>query len=381
MRRRLFIPLCLIGSVALALAAFAVGQASQSADEADARAKAPGLTLLTEPVEQRALVAETVVRGTIAPTTSAVVPLTPPSGSLPIITRRPAEVGATLKAGAVAVEVAGRPVVVLPGSFPVYRDLHLGNSGPDVLQLEADLRDLGLRTGPVDGLLDARTGDALSRLWRSHGYELPTEPSVDQDGLPTVSPVVPRTELAFVAGMPVLLTAIRDASGGREGGSDGGEASAAEGPSIVLSSTELVASGPLPAGTEAPDTGSPVSIESDVSGQAVDATVSAIVASADSGGTPLSTVVAKPSASLPAEWADQSVRIIVHRKTVEDALVVPVSALSARSNGRTEIRLLSGGESRRIAVEVLLVADGYAAIRPEGGDVHAGDAAIVGIRR
>lgn len=52
--------------------------------------------------------------------------------------------GDTVNAGEVVATVQGAPVVVLPGALPAYRDLAVGDSGPDVAQLHAAMGSLGL---------------------------------------------------------------------------------------------------------------------------------------------------------------------------------------------------------------------------------------------
>src|SRR5665647_3948758 len=68
-------------------------------------------------------------------------------GGPAVVTGQVPEVGANLDAGAVILEVAGRPVILLPGELPVYRTLRAGVSGPDVIQLKEALTALGIDPG------------------------------------------------------------------------------------------------------------------------------------------------------------------------------------------------------------------------------------------
>jgi hypothetical protein len=66
--------------------------------------------------------------------------------------------------------ISGRPVLLLQGEIPAYRDLVPGLSGDDVGQLEAALQRLGFDPGPVDGDFDEETGTAVSDWLSSAGW-------------------------------------------------------------------------------------------------------------------------------------------------------------------------------------------------------------------
>ena len=67
--------------------------------------------------------------------------------------------------------VSGRPVFILLGELPAYRDLVPGITGDDVLQLENGLARLGLDPGPVDGTYDERTSAAVAEWYTSAGWQ------------------------------------------------------------------------------------------------------------------------------------------------------------------------------------------------------------------
>ena len=66
----------------------------------------------------------------------------------------PAVKGSVLAEGDKALEVGGRPVLILQGKNPAYRDMRPGDNGPDVKQLEDALARLGLNPGTADGAYD-----------------------------------------------------------------------------------------------------------------------------------------------------------------------------------------------------------------------------------
>src|SRR5690606_15295164 len=75
-----------------------------------------------------------------------------------------------LAEGDVAVEVVGRPVFLLQGDIPMYRDLRPGATGDDVLQLEEALARLGVFAGEPDGTWDQMTGAAVAAWYEQAGY-------------------------------------------------------------------------------------------------------------------------------------------------------------------------------------------------------------------
>ncbi len=74
---------------------------------------------------------------------------------------------------------SGRPVFVLRGRIPAYRDLVPGTSGDDVRQLERGLKRLGFDPGPIDGTYDKQTSAAAAQWYNSAGWE-PFGPTIDQ---------------------------------------------------------------------------------------------------------------------------------------------------------------------------------------------------------
>lgn len=79
-----------------------------------------------------------------------------------------ADVGTTLDDGTVAYRVDGEAVVVMVDDTPSYRDLSVGDQGPDVLALEKLLRRLGRADGvTVDDEYTSATASTVRRWERS----------------------------------------------------------------------------------------------------------------------------------------------------------------------------------------------------------------------
>ncbi|NIH54057.1 hypothetical protein [Lysinibacter cavernae] len=96
-------------------------------------------------------------------------------GGSPVVTGQVPEAGAIFNPGSIALEVVGRPVIVLPGDLPVYRTLRAGLSGPDVLQLKQALASMGFESGSLDSnMYDSSTAAGVKALYESVGYTPPT---------------------------------------------------------------------------------------------------------------------------------------------------------------------------------------------------------------
>src|SRR5207248_3157627 len=86
-----------------------------------------------------------------------------------ILTTAPSK-GAQLNEGDVAMNTSGRPVFVVQGERPAYRDLTAGVSGDDVRQLQGALNRLGFSHGAVNGTYDQGTASAVAAWYLKAGY-------------------------------------------------------------------------------------------------------------------------------------------------------------------------------------------------------------------
>jgi peptidoglycan hydrolase-like protein with peptidoglycan-binding domain len=164
--------LVLFGLVGLALVGWLVGGQIRSPGQVAADTAPPPASPITVPVVRQTLSTEVVVRGTVrygAPQGVVLGTSRIKQGS-DIVTRPPRQ-KTELKAGEVVMNVDGRPVFVLPGAIPMHRDLHPGDRGPDVRQLERALVGLGFHPGAVDGVYDSRTEAAVSAFYLRQGWD------------------------------------------------------------------------------------------------------------------------------------------------------------------------------------------------------------------
>jgi hypothetical protein len=130
----------------------------------------PRASMISVPVERRALATEVIVRGTVRYGAPQIVSL-PASGlktGASVVSRVPLP-GARLAEPSVPLVVSGRPVFLLRGATPMYRDIGPGSEGRDVLELEEALLRAGLDPGAVDGRYDSATAGAVTALYKRSG--------------------------------------------------------------------------------------------------------------------------------------------------------------------------------------------------------------------
>ncbi|ABQ27629.1 peptidoglycan-binding protein [Geotalea uraniireducens] len=178
----------------------------QSPAEMAARAAPPVASPILVPVEKRVLSSNVVTRGT------ARFGLPQPISIVPSALKKDAGLIATLplpntqfREGDVMLTASGRPLFILQGKLPAYRDLVPGISGDDVRQLQQGLKRLGYHPGPIDGIYTHQTSIAVAKWYKSKGRE-PFGSTPDQ--LASVSTL----ELAWTDAKKSELTAVAAAA-------------------------------------------------------------------------------------------------------------------------------------------------------------------------
>lgn len=160
-------------AVVMAGAGFAAATFVVSPADAALRSAPPAARPITVPVASRKLESTVITRGDIGFSESVEVKLTAAAGTTTVVTGRVPAVGSDVTAGSTILEVAGRPVLALPGALPAYRSLGGGSTGPDVTQLETALAGMGFDPGPQDGSYDGATAAAVAALYTSRQYAPP----------------------------------------------------------------------------------------------------------------------------------------------------------------------------------------------------------------
>ncbi|MDF2916180.1 MAG: hypothetical protein K0S70_397 [Microbacterium sp.] len=185
---------------------FVMAPASAAADDAPA----PGL--VTVPVEFGPLSNDVTIRGEVGFADPVEVKIDTSAISGPaVVTGQVPALGAELTQLSVALEVAGRPVITLPGELPAYRTLRFGVSGPDVVQFKEAMRSVGIDAGdPADNVFDEQAANAVTALYAAVGY---TGPESEEDGDSAVRAAqesVRSAEQALSAARAQLASAGRD---------------------------------------------------------------------------------------------------------------------------------------------------------------------------
>lgn len=374
MVKRVVVVALLIG---LPAGAWLVGRSSRSAEESAALHEPPAPAVLTAEVERRPLVRDLVTRGTVEAVGAVDVAVPAPEGDVsPIVTATPVAVGDAVAEGQALLGVAGRPVIFLAGAFPAYRDLRVGDSGPDVEQLEAALGRLGLRPGRLDGLYDADLAAAVRRAWQAAGYDPWTAPLDDAEALgtaeeaptaPPVYPMVPRSEVWFGPTAPLTVAALRVRVGSTV---DGSPMRLARGGTVVIAEVS---------GSDAAlvRSGAAVVVEGDAGGEPRDGLVAEEPRMGDGSEGP---ATASVRVELPQPFsvtdAGQGVKVTIRVAATDGpVLVVPLVAIAASSDGRDHVVVVKNGQDRQVGVKVGLTVNGEAEVR---GSLEPGDVVRIG---
>jgi peptidoglycan hydrolase-like protein with peptidoglycan-binding domain len=157
---------------AAAAGAWLAGTRIESPADVAARTAPPPPSPILVPVEERVLSADVVTRGTVRFGLPQPVPLAPsPLKTGPgLVTTLPVR-NTQLNEGDVVLTASGRPVFVLQGQVPAYRDLAPGLSGADVTQLKQALKRMGFDPGSTDGAYDEQTSAAVANWYQTKGWE------------------------------------------------------------------------------------------------------------------------------------------------------------------------------------------------------------------
>lgn len=381
----------LLLSAAVALAAgWTLATVFQSSAQRDAATAPPASRPILATVSTGNLVRERTFSGSVVAENQESLSLAVPAGALrSVVTGRPVAQGTAVDAGEVLTEVNGRPVFVVRSGFAFYRDVGVGDRGPDVVALQKTLTRLGLSVA-VDGEFGAQTERAVRDWYTKNGYTPATREDDDSDS-PGASDseserqataFVPHSEILGVKTLPsASLSALAVGSAvGAEGETD-----------IVLgSATTTVTFEAAPADLTDIAQGSEVSIETEAG--AFPGSVSSIAPVESTSereaarGQPqdeepqnMSIVTVVPAKPLRA--ADAKVRVVSSQIIVDqEALLVPTIAVVERGDtNHVVVVRRPGGRFEEVEVTVLGALDGRAAIVPSSPSaIRNGDQVRVG---
>ncbi len=375
-----------IGAViAAGIVGWLAGSSIESPADIAARTGPPEASLILARVERRPLSTTIVTRGTARFGSPQVLSLASSifkEGQPGIVTSLPAP-GTEIKEGQVLLTVSGRPVFLLGGAQPSYRDLGPGIAGEDVRQLEAALSRLGFDPGPIDGRFDGATAAAVATLYHRAGFE-PVEAT--EEDLTSIRPLaaelvagsraeagvqVPADEVLFAINPPVRV-AERTVAVGDERAN----------PLMTVTDAVVAIDGSLPLDEARLVTrGMRVQIDEPDLGIEASGVVSRGAAGPGTDGVDgfhvyFEIVVTGASATI----VGASVRITVPVETTRGpVLAVPVSALSLSADGSTRVQKVARGN---LVVVVLvdpgLSAAGFVEVTPKQGTLEPGDMVVIG---
>ncbi len=298
-----------------------------------AGANPPQAGVAMAPVVQAPLTSQQQVSGTVQYASAAAVV----NEARGVTTALPAA-GQVITQGQSLYSVSGRPVILLYGSVPAYRDLTLGLTGQDVQELNADL---GL--SPNSDLFTDATATALERFQRRVG--LPATGQLllgDALFLPSavrVASVVPALGTAVQPGETVLQT---------------------------TSSTEGVVAQVDPSIAPQLKVGDSATITF-ADGATAPGTIRAVAKVATSAGgqnnpPTVEVDIAPTNPSSLTSMDNASVQVSVITASVPDALAVPVTALLAQASGGYGLEVVGSNGTHTILPVKLGIFDDAAGL-------------------
>lgn len=264
-----------------------------------------------------------------------------------------APVGGTVYRGNPLFKVDQRPVVALYGTLPLYRELRTDTEGPDVEQLERNLKALGYTGFTVDEEFTSATEGVVEQWQEDLG--------LDETGSvkPGDAVVVPSA-----ARIAEHAAQVGDRAGGQILSYTGTDREVTV--DVEVADQRLVKKG------------AKVSVELP-GGETVGGKVTAIgtVASSASSEAPGDESSGDATLEVTVEIADQAklgdldggpVDVTFTSGTRKDVLAVPVAALLALAEGGYGVEVVENGKARIVAVDTGLFADGLVEVSGAGID-------------
>jgi len=420
-----------IAALLMGASGFVAGRFIQSPQQVAAEAAPPVPSLITAEVVQQRLSSTVITRGTVSALSEVNIgygmlvkgdsgPGGEVGGASGILTAMHVRPGDQIRAGGVLAEVSGRPIILLPGSRVMYRDMAPGATGPDVLQLNQALDALGYLPGRVTESFGWATQQGLTSLYRAAGYAVATtdggsgedakrvaaaqsavtaaernlaklkEPVASEGAVPPaaadiraaeddvasartaldvtkamIGVIAPQREIQFIPELPanVVMAA-----------TDVGFATPAVIARVTTSDLEVVATvAASQAGLLAE--GTPVEIQ-----LPDQTTVTGAVSGIAWGDTSTRQVHVRLDAPLDYALARQDVKVtFTAAQTAGEVLAVPPGALSSSPSGALRVTVV-GADRALIPVEVTVGvhADGLVEINPVDAVVNPGDLVVIG---
>lgn len=443
-RRRRLVWALLAGAVIVTVVGVIAAGSVRSPEQALADLGPPEASALLEPVEKRVLTETMTLRGSVKAAGETAVVISPaggPEAELTVVTVTPVAAGEDVSAGDVLLELSGRPVILLQGSVPLYRDLQPGDRGDDVGQLQASLESLGYYEGARDGEFGAAMAASVQKMYADRGYDAlevgdpvalreaeravtsardavaastagPAEPrgsgaatggaddaarskraaerdlqsAIDrlEDLQRTTGAYLPRAEVVVVPDVTARVDSLGVGVGYTAGSSTPSGEEEEVDATLRLSWGSLTASAlASPSQKELLTTGMVVEIADEFGGWSGSGRIAAVAEepSLVEGETGHVVTLEADGEAFPAELAGAGVGITARSvRTPEAILVVPISALTSGAGGEAVVRREREGESESVAVDIGIEGDGFVEVTPRSADdLREGDMVVVGV--
>jgi Putative peptidoglycan binding domain len=296
-------------------------------------------------------------------------------------------VGQVISQGHVLYRVNDSPVMLLRGSTPAYRTLSVGANGPDVAELNADLVALGYATraqlNPTSVAFGPATATALEKLQAALG--------VAQNGVLALGEAVFEPTAVRVTTLAALLggrtqpgqTVMQGTSTTRQvqvalDASQQTEVTVGNRVTITLPNDQTtlgVVSSMSAVATCSSSSGSGGSGSS----SAAPGTDTCSSGGSGSSATPTITVGVTPSdAAATGRWDQAPVQVGITTATARNALVVPVTALLAQSDGGHAVEVIGpAARNHLVPVSLGLFDDADGLVQVTGSGLAAGQTVVV----
>jgi hypothetical protein len=328
------------GSLVVAAGAVAAASVGLGGNGADPSADVTGPTIATAPVTRTTLRQTQQVNGTLDYGT----PVRVTAHGTGTITWLPAP-GAVVHRGQPVYQVDDRAVPLFYGGHPFYRQLHAGDSGDDVREVEENLAALGYTGFTVDSSYTAATASAV-RGWQRDRARA-------QTGAFDPAEVVLAPGAVRVAALDVRL------------------GDPANGQVLSYSGTTRVVQIALDAALQdlaKPGSTATVTLPSGTSVGGRVATVGSVATAGHDPGDPatidVTVTVANQSGLGRLDRAPVAVTLV--SASVANVLTVPVAALVALAEGGTGVQVVTGSTSRYVTVRLGMFANGSVQVSGTG---------------
>jgi hypothetical protein len=264
-------------------------------------------------------------------------------------------VGTVVHRGEQLYTVDAKPVVLFVGDLPLYRTIdHTATPGPDVREVNANLRALGFRTAPTGDAYTDGTATAL-KAWQ-HKNKLDENGALGLGDVAMLTGEVRVDSLKAQPGAPAAADLLGLTGTARQVTAPVDTSQV----DIALLKTGSKVDLTLPDGAKVPGTVTAAGPDSSGAGTA-----------SPGGGSPSS----GPSQSVTISVDDQSkvstmdsggVGVVITTAHHDNVLAVPVGALIALQEGGYAVQVVADGRTRLVAVQTGMFADGQVEVSGDG---------------